>query len=161
MKLTINALNAVHQRKLFDCGEASLNTYLQQYARQNIKNRINKVFVASPGDSDKTIMGYYTLSAGSISAEDLPLTHKRRLPNYPVPFALLGRLAVDQQYQGQRLGSILLADAVQRIEQASEVMAVYAIVVDALNPSVAEFYQQFGFIPFADQALKLFLPLDE
>jgi GNAT superfamily N-acetyltransferase len=160
MKLTINALNAVHQRKLFDCGETSLNTYLQKYARQNIKNRINKVFVATPINSAKTIMGYYTLCAGSIGAEDLPSTHKRRLPNYPVPVALLGRLAVDQQYQGQRLGSILLADAVQRVEQASEVMAVYAIVVDALNPSVTEFYQQFGFIPFADQALKLFLPLD-
>jgi GNAT superfamily N-acetyltransferase len=160
MKLTINALNAAHQRNLFDCGESSLNTYLQKYARQNIKNRINKVFVATPINSTKTIMGYYTLSAGSIDVEDLPPTHKRRLPNYPVPVALLGRLAVDQQYQGQRLGSILLADAVQRVEQASEVMAVYAIVVDALNPSVAEFYQQFGFIPFADQDLKLFLPLD-
>ncbi len=111
-------------------------------------------------NSTETIMGYYTLSAGSIGADDLPSAHKRRLPNYPLPVALLGRLAVDQQYQGRRLGSILSADAVQRVEQASEVMAVYAIVVDALNPSVAEFYQQFGFIPFADQALKLFLPLD-
>ena len=65
-----------------------------------------------PVDFEETIMGYYTLSAGSISADDLPLEHKRRLPNYPVPVALLGRLEVDKQYQGQRLGSILLADAV-------------------------------------------------
>jgi len=160
MKLTINALNKDHLRKTFDCGEASLNTYLQRYARQNIKNRINRVFIASPVDSNKTIVGYYTLSAGSIRADDLSLTQKHRLPNHPIPVALLGRLAVDKQYQGQRLGSILLADAVQRVEQASEVLAVYAIVVDALNPSVAEFYQGFGFIPFADKPLKLFLPLD-
>ena len=53
----------------------------------------------------------------------------------------------------------MLADAVQRVEQASEVLAVYAIVVAALNPSVAEFYQGFGFIPFANQPLKLFLPM--
>jgi len=104
-------------------------------------------------------VGYYTLSAGSISADDLPLAQKHRLPNYPVPVALLGRLAVDKQYQGQRLGSILLADAVQRVDQASEVLAVYAIVVEALNPSVAEFYQGFGFIPFSAQPLKLFLPM--
>jgi GNAT superfamily N-acetyltransferase len=160
MKLHVTALDAEHERKQFDCGETSLNNYLQQYARQNVKHRINKVFVATDINSPKTILGYYTLCAGSVRAGDLPHAHKRRLPNYPVPVALLGRLAVDQQYQGQRLGSILLADAVQRVEQASEVMAVYAIVVDALNPSVAEFYQQFGFIPFADQDLKLFLPLD-
>lgn len=159
MQLSISSLNTAHLRKAFDCGEPSLNTYLHRYARQNIKNRINRVFIASPAGAEKSIVGYYTLSAGSISADDLPLIQKRRLPNYPVPVALLGRLAVDKQYQGQRLGSILLADAVQRVEQASEVLAVYAIVVDALNPSVAEFYQGFGFVPFSAQPLKLFLPL--
>ena len=158
MKLNITALNSKHQRKQFDCGETSLNTYLQQYARQNIKLRINKVFVATPIDSARTVMGYYTLSAGSIGAENLPQAQKRRLPNYPVPVALLGRLAVDKNYQGQRLGTILLADAIKRVEQASEVLAVYAIVVDALNPSAAEFYQQFGFIVFPEKPLKLFLP---
>jgi len=159
MQLTINSLNTAHLRKTFDCGESSLNTYLHRYARQNIKNRINRVFIASPVDAEKSIVGYYTLSAGSISTDDLPLLQKRRLPNYPVPVALLGRLAVDKQYQGQRLGSILLADAVQRVEQASEVLAVYAIVVEALNPSVAGFYQDFGFVPFSSQPLKLFLPM--
>jgi GNAT superfamily N-acetyltransferase len=73
---------------------------------------------------------------------------------------LLGRLAVDKHYQGQGLGSILLADAVKRVEQASSVLAVYAIVVDALNLNAARFYQQFGFIPFPDKPMKLFLPLE-
>ncbi|MCF7970222.1 MAG: GNAT family N-acetyltransferase [Methylococcaceae bacterium] len=159
MQLTINSLNTDHLRKAFDCGESSLNTYLHRYAGQNIKNRINRVFIASPIDSEKTVAGYYTLSAGSIGADDLPLEQKRRLPNYPIPIALLGRLAIDKAYQGQRFSSILLADAVQRVEQASQILAVYAIVVDALNPAVAEFYQAFGFIPFTDQPLKLFLPM--
>ncbi len=161
MQLTIAALNTGHLRKVFDCGDPSLNSYLQRYARQNIKHRINRVFVAMPIDSEKTIMGYYTLSAGSISVDELPLEQKRRLPSYPVPVALLGRLAVDKQCQGQRIGSILLADAVQRVEQASEVLAVYAIVVEALNLSIAEFYQSFGFIPFSSQSLKLFLPMSQ
>ncbi|MDF1582234.1 MAG: GNAT family N-acetyltransferase [Methyloprofundus sp.] len=159
MQLTINSLNTDHLRKAFDCGESTLNTYLHRYAGQNIKNRINRVFIASPIDSEKTVAGYYTLSAGSIGADDLPLEQKRRLPNYPIPVALLGRLAIDKAYQGQRFGSILLADAVQRVEQASEILAVYAIVVDALNPAVVKFHQAFGFIPFTDQPLKLFLPM--
>jgi GNAT superfamily N-acetyltransferase len=159
MRLQIAVLNASHQRKQFDCGDASLNGYLQHYARQNVKHRINKVFVATDIDSTQIILGYYTLSAGSIRAGDLPPAYKRRLPNYPVPVALLGRLAVDKHYQGQHLGAILLADAIQRVEQASEVLAVYSVVVDALNPSAAEFYQRFGFIAFPEQPLKLFLPL--
>jgi len=76
MQLTLSSLNAGHHRKSFDCGEASLNTYLQRYARQNIKNRINRVFIASPVDAEKTIVGYYTLSAGSISTNDLPAAQK-------------------------------------------------------------------------------------
>lgn len=53
---------------------------------------------------------------------------------------LLRRLAVAESHQGMGLGSILLADALQRIPQASQVMAVYAVVVDARNDQAAEFY---------------------
>jgi hypothetical protein len=53
----------------------------------------------------------------------------------------------------------LIADALQRIAMASQIVAVYAVVVDALNESAAEFYRKFGFIPLPSQPLKLFLPL--
>jgi ribosomal protein S18 acetylase RimI-like enzyme len=72
---------------------------------------------------------------------------------------LLGRLVVAKSHQGMGLGSILLADALQRIAQASQVMAVYAAVVDALNDQAAGFYRQFGFVPLPSQPLKLFLPM--
>jgi hypothetical protein len=39
-------------------------------------------------------------------------------------------------------------------------MAVYAVVVDALNNQAAGFYRQFGFIPLPSQPRKLFLPMD-
>ncbi len=74
--------------------------------------------MATDINAPQTILGYYTLSAGSMRADELPLEHKRRLPNYPVPVALLGQLAIDKNHQGQRLGTVLLADAVQRVEQA-------------------------------------------
>lgn len=160
MDLIISSLGKSHDRKSFDCGERSLNEYLHQYASQDIKRRINKVFVASPPEARQQVIGYYGLSAGSLDANDLPEGLRRRLPRYPVPVVLLGRLAVSRSHQGQGLGSILLADALQRIVQASQVMAVYAVVVDALADRAAEFYQQFGFIPLPSQSLKLFLPMD-
>lgn len=160
MDLTVSPLAKSHDRESFDCGERSLNVYLKKYANQDIKRRINKVFVASPTQAPQQIIGYYSLSASSLNADHLPERLRGRLPGYPVPVVLLGRLAVSKSHQRQGLGSILLADALQRIIKASQVMAVYAIVVDALDNRASEFYQQFGFIHLPSQPLKLFLPID-
>ena len=160
MDLIITPLGKRHDRKNFDCGEATLNLYLNRYANQDIRRRVSRVFVASPPTELQRVIGYYSLSAGSLAAADLPDEFRRRLPRYPVPVALLGRLAVDKSQQGQGLGAILIADALQRIAMAGQVMAVYAVVVDALDESAAEFYRQFGFIPLPSQPLKLFLPMD-
>ena len=160
MDLIITPLNKQHDRKTFDCGEPTLNQYLHRYANQDIKRRVSRVFVASPSDMREQVIGYYSLSAGSLDATDLPEEHRRRLPGYPVPVVMLGRLAIAKTYQGQGLGSIFIANALQRVAQASQVMAVYAMVVDALNERVGDFYRQFGFIPIPSQPLKLFLPMD-
>jgi GNAT superfamily N-acetyltransferase len=160
LDLIITPLGKRHDRKNFDCGEATLNLYLNRYANQDIRRRVSRVFVASPPTELQRVIGYYSLSAGSLAAADLPDEFRRRLPRYPVPAALLGRLAVDKSQQGQGLGAILIADALQRIAMAGQVMAVYAVMVDALDESAAEFYRQFGFIPLPSQPLKLFLPMD-
>ena len=160
MEFIIAPLGKQHDRKSFDCGEPSLNQYLHRYASQDIRRRVNRVFVASPPDTTQQVIGYYSLSGGGLDAPDLPEEFRRRLPRYPVPVVLLGRLAVAKSHQGKGLSAILIADALQRIVQASRVMAVFAVIVDALNDRVAEFYQQFGFIPLPSQPLKLFLPMD-
>jgi GNAT superfamily N-acetyltransferase len=160
LDLVITPLGDQHDRKTFDCGEASLNQYLNRYAYQDIRRRLNRVFVVSPPAEPRLVIGYYSLSAGSLAAVDLPEKLRRRLPRYPVPVVLLGRLAVAKSHQGKGLGAILIADALQRIALASRVIAVYAVVVDALNERAAEFYQQFGFIRLPGQPLKLFLPME-
>jgi len=127
---------------------------------QIIAGFLGIVFAASPTDAPRQVTGYYSLSAGSLDATDLQEEFRRRLPRYPVPVVLLGRLAVDKSHQGKGLGAIQLADALRRIAQASQVMAVYTVVVDALNDRAAKFYRQFGFITLPGQRLKLFLPMD-
>jgi ribosomal protein S18 acetylase RimI-like enzyme len=77
-----------------------------------------------------------------------------------VPIALVGRLAVAQSLQGQGLGSILLADACQRVFQASTVLAVVGLVVDAKDERTASFYSHLGFIPLPGQPTRLLLPLN-
>jgi len=82
----------------------------------------------------------------------------QKLPRYPVPVALLGRLAVSRQSQGQGLGSILLVDACKRVAAASETLAMAAIVVDAKSPKAGAFYQHFGFIELPGQRGRWMLP---
>ena len=134
------------------CGELALDEYLQRYASQDIKRGVARVFVASPAQQLQVVSGFYTLSAASIAADTLPEKWRKKLPRYPVPVALLGRLAVGQQYHGQGLGSILLADACKRVAAASETLAVAAIVVDAKSQKAAAFYQHFGFIELPGQS---------
>lgn len=142
----------------FDCGEKALDDYLQRYATQDIKRGVARVFVATPMGQAAVVAGFYTLSAASVAAEALPEALRKKLPRYPVPAALLGRLAVSLQAQGQGLGSILLVDACKRVAAASETLAVAAILVDAKSPGVAAFYQHFGFIELPGQPGRWMLP---
>ncbi|PZP59539.1 MAG: GNAT family N-acetyltransferase [Azospira oryzae] len=141
-----------------NCGEKALGEYLQRYARQDIKRGVARVFVASPVEQPQVVAGFYTLSAASIAAETLPDPLRKKLPRYPAPVALLGRLAVSLPFQGKGLGSILLADACKRVAAASETLAVAAIVVDAKSPRAAGFYQHFGFIELPGQPGRWMLP---
>ena len=158
MTYSIRPLDADAQTADFKCGEKVLDEYLQRYAAQDIKRGVARVFVASPAEQPQAVAGFYTLSAASIAAETLPEKWRKKLPRYPVPAALLGRLAVNQQVQGNGLGSILLVDACKRIVAASETLAVAAILVDAKSPEVTAFYQHFGFIELPGQAGRWMLP---
>ncbi len=83
----------------------------------------------------------------------------KRLPHYPVPAAILGRLAVDRRYQGRGLGALMLADAIKRLVRASESLAIYALIADAKNDGAKAFYEHFGFQAFPDASMRLFMPL--
>jgi len=142
----------------FDCGEPALDEYLQRYASQDIRRSVARVFVAGPVEEPKQVWGFYTLSAASVAAQTLPVVWRKKMPRYPVPVALLGRLAVSRQAQGTGLGGILLADACKRVLAASQTLAVAAIVVDAKTEAAAAFYQHFGFIELPGQPGRWMLP---
>ena len=142
----------------FHCGQAPLDEYIRRYASQDVRRNVARVFVATPEDESRRLAGFFTLSAGSVNCSDLPESFARKLPRYPVPVALIGRLAVDAGFQGKGLGSILLAEACEKVVQASTTLAVAGIVVDAKNESAVSFYKHFGFLPLPGQSDRLLLP---
>jgi GNAT superfamily N-acetyltransferase len=144
----------------FRCGQPALDDYICLYARQDVRRNVARVFAAIADGDPLCLAGFYTLSAGSVHCEQLPPELAKKLPRYPVPVALVGRLAVDQSHRGQGLGSILLVDACQRVIEASTVLAVVGLVVDAKDERAASFYSHFGFAPLPGQPTRLLLPLN-
>ena len=145
-------------RNQFSSGSEQLDTYFKQQVTQDIKRSITRCFVALT--SDDRIAGYYTLASASINLQDLPEELQKKLPRYPsVPAVRMGRLAVDQNFQGQGLGGALLADALKRLCNASTEIGVYALLVDAKNKTAANFYLHHGFIQLTNDPTILFLPL--
>lgn len=149
-----------HQRNSFDCSYQILNDYLKKYARQNHIKGLAKTFVAIPASGGLKVDGYYTASASVIEYEFLPDSHQRGMPAYPIPAMLIGRLAVDNSAKGQGLGSELLADALIRAVRAAQEIGIYAVRVDAIDLQAKEFYLKHEFIPFQDNQLSLFLPME-
>ena len=157
--LVIEPLSSTHDRSRFQCGVDSLDDYLKKRAKQDVKRRISRVFVAIKPESPATIEGYYTLSTLSIELNQLPEELARKLPKHPIPAALIGRLAVNQQAQGAGIGKMLLVDAIKRTLAVSGEIAIYAMVVDAIDEQAERFYQPFGFIHLCAESRRLFLPL--
>jgi ribosomal protein S18 acetylase RimI-like enzyme len=154
---SVEALAAHHDRAGFSCGVEALDRYLRSQASQDVRRRIANCFVAL-SIAGGEVAGFYTLSATSVPLDQLPHEIGKRLPRYPlVPAALIGRLAVDRRFRGRSLGAALLFDAISRVGRADP--AAFALIVDAKDEGAAGFYAHFGFRPFADTPLRLFLPM--
>jgi GNAT superfamily N-acetyltransferase len=148
-----------YQTEHFECGYQMLNDYLKKYARQNHEKGIAKTFVAISQEKSLRIDGYYTLSSTVIEFDSMAKSYQQKMPKYPIPAILIGKLAVDNSVQGKGLGGELLVDALLRIVKVSGEIGIFAVRVDAINLKAKEFYLKYEFIPFSDQSLSLFLPI--
>lgn len=135
---------ARHEVAGFSCGEESLDRWLQRYAGQGERRDSTRTFVVA--DAGGQVPGYYTLVAGQIEhGQATEAVRKGLSRHFPIPVAILARLAVDGRSQGQGLGARLLNDAVERICRAAQEVAVRAVVVHAIDEQAAAFYERFGF----------------
>ena len=154
----IEPLSQRHVREFFDCGEAELDRFLKEHARQNQDRGVSRTFVAVRG-KDPRVLGYTTLTARSLDAKQFPPEEAKRFPRYPVPVIHLARLAVDRSAQGQGLGEVLLADALEKAVQVSDIVGVFAIEVEAKTPELKKFYEKHGFRAFPDDPLHLYISI--
>ena len=149
-------LNDRHDRKGFDCGDADLNGWLSQTARQHKEKGVSSTFVLVAEETSTEVLGFYAISLAELVNADLPAQYRKRLPTR-VPVFRLGRLATSLQHRGKGIGEHLLFDAIDRVTRIAQEVGGIGLVVNAKHSAV-DFYQQYGFEQMADHTPNLFLP---
>jgi GNAT superfamily N-acetyltransferase len=149
-------LTKAHLVERFDCGKAALNDWLKFRAIKN-EGRSSRCFVICENNA---ALGYYVLATGAVTHDNAPRALKANLPN-PTPVMVLGRLAVDKDYQRRGIGSDLLQDALKRALQASRSVGAMAVIVQAKDDDAIPFYASFGVRTFGNDRRKLFITMAE
>jgi GNAT superfamily N-acetyltransferase len=148
-----------HDASKFESGNETLDRWLHRYAGQSERRDAARTFVIADAG---VVIGYYTLLASELDhGHATPQTRHGMSPHYPIPVAVLARLAVDHRHQHRGLGAALLRDALRRVTLASEQLAVRAIVVHAIDEPAERFYQHFGFRSLSATPRTLMVTLTE
>ncbi|MGI0118710.1 GNAT family N-acetyltransferase [Zooshikella sp. RANM57] len=148
-----------HDRKRFDCEIDALNNYLKVMANQQDKKDNTRTYVLEDEENQSTIIGYYTLTLGSVFLGALPPDLQKKHHNASSG-GLIARLAVDKRYKKQGYGELLLIDALSKLLQGSDLVGYPLIIVDAKGGAV-DFYKKFNFRQFKDMPNKLFVCISE
>jgi GNAT superfamily N-acetyltransferase len=143
-----------HELQAFSCGVESLDHWLKRFARTNQQSHLTTTYLVH---RKNRVVGYYSLTAGSVNRQDATLRVAKGAPNHPIGVVLLARLAVDESEKGAGLGRALLKDALVRSASAADIIAVRALLVHALNEEARQFYMRFDFEPSPVHPLHLML----
>jgi predicted N-acetyltransferase YhbS len=152
-RVLLERLDAHHDVSIFDSGNEVLDGWLRRHAVAAQRMDSARAFVAT---RNGRVIGYFSLTMGSMLRAEAPVKLVRAMPAYPVGMVLLARLAVDQSQQGRGVGAMLLAEALRKAIPAGEVAAARLIVVDAVDDDAAAFYQRYGFVPAPENPLRFY-----
>jgi GNAT superfamily N-acetyltransferase len=149
------AISAEDDLTQFDCGNELLNDWLRELALRS-EGVSARTYVVK---DHKRVVGYYCLATGGVRREGVPRKIRQGLPN-PVPVMVVGRLAVDRDYQRRGIGAGLLKDALSRTLQVSKQVGVRAVLVHAIDDEAKALYAALGFIEFPVGTRTLYLPVE-
>lgn len=138
-----------YKRDKFSCGQQTLDNYILNNATKDVQSGSCTCFVTID-ESDKVI-GYYTLSSDNISKDGAPEELKKSIKYENIPVILLGRLAIDNNFQGRGIGKKLLIDSLERsLHVATNHVGSVAVIVDPIDESAIAFYSRYGFTMLPD-----------
>lgn len=123
----------------FQCRSDEQTQWLRHYARQANATGTSKVRVVTHPDRVE-IVAYYAWCMASIMTADAPPRLRKGAGRYPQPVALLTRLAVSVDHEGQGLGTGLLQDVIARTAQLGRDIGCRGLLVHAETAAARDFY---------------------
>ncbi|PZD70497.1 hypothetical protein C1752_11499 [Acaryochloris thomasi RCC1774] len=146
-----------HDLERFDSGNEQLNQWLKKRALKNEGAGASRTYVLC---HKQQVIAYYSLSNGAVAQTTATGGVRCNMPD-PIPVMLIGRLAVDQNWQGRGLGKAMLQDAILRILQAAEIAGIRAILVHAISEEAKQFYEQYGFAASSLEPMTLMIKVSD
>ena len=144
MRVEIRKLEKRDNRKDFCSGDIEIDRFFIKFAGQNqFKHKIGTTYVAIDINSNN-ILGYATISVGSMNIEGLEVNEFKKFPNYPLPIVRVARLGVDKHFQSQGIGRKLMQKMLYLAIEIEELVGCIGIFVDAKEDAVS-FYKKYGF----------------
>lgn len=144
-----------HELAEFRSGVFELDDWLRRRARANQAGGASRTFVVCEANR---VIAYYALASGAVKQSESPGRFRRNMPD-PIPVAVLGRLAIDQSYQGRGIGRALVRDAGLRLINAAEILGIRGVLVHAISDNARAFYEAVGFLPSPSDPMILMVGL--
>ena len=128
-----------HDLSRFRCRSSEQTDWLLRYARQSAATGTTRVFVVSEHGANHVI-AYYAWCMAQVHAGAAPARLRKGGGRYPQPVALLARLAVDVDHEGNGLGAGLLQDVFARLVVLSDDIGCRGLLVHAESQQARAFY---------------------
>lgn len=146
-----------HELAEFNSNVPELDDWLRRRARANQTGGASRTFVVC---EENRVIAYYALASGAVKQPEAPGRFRRNMPD-PIPVAVLGRLAIDQSYQGRGIGRALVRDAGLRLLNAAEILGIRGVLVHAISDAARAFYEAVGFLPSPSDPMMLMVGLND
>lgn len=150
-------LAVYHNIEAFTSGVESLDSWLKRRALKNQATGASRIFVVCEG---KRVIAYYALASSAVAVAETTGRFSRNMPD-PIPVVILGRLAVDQEFQGKGLGRAMVRDAGYRVVQAAGMIGIRGLIVHALSAEACAFYETVGFASSPLDPMTLMITLSD
>jgi GNAT superfamily N-acetyltransferase len=137
----------------------SLDEWLKDRARTS-EGLSARTYVICGAEKPARVVGYYAIATAMVQRQGLPSAKLRKGMPEQVPLLLIARLALDAGYQGQGLGTDLLADALRRCLAAAEIAGARGIIAHAIDDEAKRFYERHGFLESPIGERTMLLPIE-
>lgn len=156
-----------HDRTAFSCGIDQVDNYFRKTA--NKLQKAGNVRVSVLLGADNQLLGFYAVNAHTVDYAELPKKYARTRPNHgSIPAAYISMIGVDQRFQGNGLGGVLLVEALKNLARASETLGIAVVLMDVLDCGDESatrrrlaLYTDYGFSKLENAPLRLFLSIQD